>query len=90
MLRRRGAAEAGALFIKVDRLDGRATLYGPAPESEDLPPGVDRLFARVHADEWMTPSDIEERLAREIKFDRDLWIVEIEDRAGRAFVDLAK
>jgi hypothetical protein len=89
MLRRRGAAEAGALFIKLDRLDGRAAIYGPAPQSEDLPDGVDRLFAKVHAGDWLDPQDAESRLKREIMFDPDLWIVEIEDRDGRVFVDLA-
>jgi hypothetical protein len=89
MLRRRGAAEAGAVYIKIDRLDGRAALLGPAPQSEDLPAGVDRLFAPLHAQDWVEPADIEARLKREIDFDPDLWIVEIEDRAGRAFVDLA-
>jgi hypothetical protein len=33
---------------------------------------------------------IEARLAKEISFDPDVWIVEIEDRAGRHFLDLAK
>ena len=33
VLRRRGAEEAGAIFIKVDRLDGTADIYGPAPQS---------------------------------------------------------
>jgi hypothetical protein len=32
-------------------------------------------------------AEIEARLAREIKFDPDLWIVEVEDRAGRHFLD---
>jgi hypothetical protein len=90
MLRRRGAAEAGAVFVKVDRLDGRAALLGPAPQSEDPPQGVDRLFTRLHAAEWLEPADIEARLKKEIAFDSDLWIVEIEDREGRAFVDLAE
>ena len=30
VLRRRGAAEAGAIFVKVDGLDGRSALYEPA------------------------------------------------------------
>ncbi|MBO0753267.1 MAG: DUF1491 family protein, partial [Bradyrhizobiaceae bacterium] len=30
-VRRRGAEEAGAIFIKVNRLDGTADVYGPAP-----------------------------------------------------------
>src|SRR5213080_4605741 len=31
VVRRRGAEEAGAVFVKIDRLDGTAELYGPAP-----------------------------------------------------------
>lgn len=89
MLRRRGAAEAGALFIKLDRLDGRAAVYGPAAQSEEMPEGVDRLFSKVHANDWLDPAEAEARLKREMMFDPDLWIVEIEDRAGRVFVDLA-
>jgi hypothetical protein len=89
VLRRRGAAEAGAIFVKLDRLDGTATLYGPAPSSEDLPQGVDRLFARLHEAEAISPADVEARLARQRNFDPDIWVVEVEDRAGRAFLDLA-
>ena len=33
VLRRRGAREAGAIFVKLDRLDGTAALYGPAPQA---------------------------------------------------------
>jgi hypothetical protein len=90
VLRRRGAAEAGAIFIKLDLLDGRAAIYGPAPQSEDLPPGVDRLFERVHKEEWIDPASAEARLRREISFDADLWIGEIAERAGRVFVELTK
>ncbi|WP_166143511.1 DUF1491 family protein [Methylosinus sp. RM1] len=89
MLRRRGSEEAGAIFVKIDRLDGRAALLGPAPQSFDLPEGVDRLFARLHSEEWVTPLEAEERARKEIAFDSDLWLVEIEDREGRGFVDIA-
>ena len=88
-LRRRGAAEAGAIFVLVDRLDGAAALYGPAPAGEEAPDGVARLFVRLHAAEWSEPAALEQRLKREVAFDPDLWIVEIEDRQGRAFVDVA-
>ena len=30
---RRGAEEAGAIFVIVDRLNGTADLYGPAPQA---------------------------------------------------------
>jgi len=87
VLRRRGAAEAGAIFVKVDRLDGSAALFGPAPQSEVREDG-DRLFARLHANTWIDPAEAELKLARQIKFDPDLWIVETEDREGRSFLDL--
>ncbi len=88
VLRRRGAAEAGAIFVKVDRLDGRAALYAPAPQSELGEDGLERLWSRAHKDEWIAPGEIETRLAREINFDSDLWIVEVEDRQGRCWLDL--
>jgi hypothetical protein len=32
---------------------------------------------------------VEDRLRRETKFDRDLWLIESDDRQGRHFLDLA-
>ena len=86
VLRKRGAAEAGALFVKVDRLDGTASLYGPAPQMFLADTG-DRLFVAVLLD--VMPLDVEERMAREMSFDPDLWLVEVDDRAGRHLLDLA-
>jgi len=90
VLRRRGAAEAGAIWVKVDRLDGRAALYGPAPQSESGERGIERLWQRVHSDEWVAPEETERRVGREIAFDADLWLVEVEDRNGRCWLDLAE
>jgi hypothetical protein len=89
VLRRRGAAEAGAIFVKVDRLNGSAALYEPAPQSEVAGRGIERLWARAHKDEWIEPAEIEKRMKREIAFDPDLWLIEVEDRAGRHWLDLA-
>lgn len=88
-VRRRGAEEAGAIFIKVNRLDGTGALYGPAPQSAfDEAHPADRLFAAiVGRDTSVAEADIEARLMKEIRFDPDLWIIEIEDRAGRNFLD---
>ncbi len=84
-LRRRGAAEAGAIFVKVDHLDGTASLYGPAPQL--FVEGGERLFTPIL--QAATPLDVEERMTREMRFDSDLWLVEVDDRAGRHFLDLA-
>lgn len=89
MVVRRGAEEAGAIFILVDRLDGTVDLYGPAPQTafgDDAP--TDRLFQRLR--EKVPGAEADQRLARERNFDPDLWIVAIEDRAGRAFIELMK
>ena len=84
---RRGADEAGAILVIVDRLDRTADLYGPAPQAafSDSRP-AERLFQRLM--ERSERSTIDARLANELRFDPDLWVVEIEDRSGRAFLDL--
>ena len=61
----------------------------PAPQSayDDSHP-VERVFAPTSPDAIAEPA-VEERIAKEVRFDPDAWIVEIEDKAGRHFLDLA-
>ena len=88
VLRRRGAEEAGAVFIKVSRLDGTAEVFGPAPQSTfDEARPSDRAFIRTLKTQPAPEADAETYLARQIKFDPDIWIVEVEDRGGRSFLD---
>lgn len=86
MLRRRGSSEAGAVLIKIDCLDGTAILYGPSPQSEVEDRDAERHFVRLHDAERIDAAEAERRLARQIDFDPDVWIVEVEDRAGRSFL----
>lgn len=89
VVRRRGAEESGAIFVRVSRLDGTSDLFGPAPQSAfDAVPSADRAFSASFAEQPAADAAVEAYLAREIKFDPDLWIVEIEDRGGRNFLDL--
>jgi hypothetical protein len=90
VVRRRGAEEAGAIFVKVARLDGTAALFGPAPQSafEEARPG-ERRFVSSLAAGFAPEAEVEARLSREQEFDPDLWIVEVEDRAGRHFLELS-
>jgi hypothetical protein len=81
-----GDDRAGAIFLKINHLDGRAQLFVPAPaglaEMED-----DRRFV-AHADGIASPeTDIDAYLARQVDFDTDLWVIEIEDRQGRHLLD---
>ncbi|KQU54145.1 hypothetical protein ASG72_00330 [Bosea sp. Leaf344] len=84
VLRRRGAKEAGAIFVKLDRLDGTAALYGPAPQALADETGRRRFQLILQSD----PASVEERVEKERRFDPDLWLVEIENRAGDPRLDL--
>ena len=89
-VRRRGAEEAGAVFVKIALLDGKAMLYVPAPQTvydESRP--IERIFMPTSTDP-MPEASVEERLVKEVRFDPDAWIVETEDRAGRHLLDLAR
>ena len=88
VVRRRGAEEAGAVFVKISRLDGSADLYGPAPQTafNDARPS-DRAFSACFTSQPVAEADAETYLTRELRFDSDIWIVEVEDRAGRHFLD---
>jgi hypothetical protein len=88
VVRRRGAEEAGAIFVKISRLDGTADLYGPAPQTAfDHARPADRAFSACLKRAPAPEAEVEAFLAREIRFDTDVWIVEVEDRSGRNFLD---
>jgi hypothetical protein len=78
----RGDADRGDVLVKVAIARGKAQLYGPAfapegpSEFERLPAGVDDP----------TEAEVDEAIAKRLKYDRDLWVIEIEDRDGRHFL----
>jgi len=78
---RKGAEEAGAVLIKIARLDGTSLVLSQARRGEGELIWVKPLGDR--ADEAAASV----YFACQIKYDPDLWIVEIEDREGRSFVD---
>lgn len=79
---RRGATEAGAIFIRQRFRDGLETLYGPAPQSVFEDGDQDRRF-EIRA-ERCEAAQSDAIIEREARFDPDLWIVELEvdDIAG--------
>lgn len=88
VVRRRGAEEAGAVFVKIDRLDGTAELYGPAPQTAfDEAHPSDRAFSPCFKRQPVPDSEAEAYLARQIRYDPDLWIIEVEDRRGDHLLD---
>ena len=82
---RRGDEAAGAIFICIDRLDGTVSLYGPAPAG--LSEGkTDRRWVSCFGSRPASAKEADKYLGRQREFDPDLWIIEIEDRAGRHFL----
>jgi hypothetical protein len=78
---RKGAEEAGAIFLKLNRLDGSCTVLSPARRGEG-----ERIWTRPLG-ETADEAKAADYFARQTRFDPDIWIVEIEDREGRVFVD---
>jgi hypothetical protein len=85
VIAKRGDEAAGAIFILVDRLDGTVRLLGPAPAGLAGSESDRRWVGCLGADS-VAPAEAKAYLERQRKFDPDLWIIELEDRAGRHFL----
>ncbi|GIU68037.1 DUF1491 family protein [Candidatus Phycosocius spiralis] len=79
---RRGDDNAGAVLIKITKLDGTARLLVPARNSEGERIYLDLTGKNVGPDE----KSIDDYLTTRSKQDQDVWIVEIEDRLDRNFI----
>ncbi|WP_192183438.1 DUF1491 family protein [Mesorhizobium amorphae] len=74
---KRGAAEAGAIFVLARSRLGEVALFGPAPQtSYDSAKPDDRFFTLLGSGDDAAMLDA--RLEREKKFDPDIWVIEIE------------
>lgn len=85
-VRRRGAREAGAIFILSRNRFGEIKLYQPAAQTsyDEAKPQERQFSLMLEGDE----EAIEKKLERELRFDPDVWVVEIEHDAGvEAYVD---
>ena len=77
---RKGDARAGTVIVKAfDTANRRARLY-----SEAFSPDGERLWMQPVESEF--ESELDDYLQRQIRYDPDLWIIEIEDREGRHFI----
>jgi hypothetical protein len=77
---RKGSAEAGAVYVVINKLDGTIRVLGPPPG-----PAIDEEGERLFADIVPKVTAMEELNAfttRMARIDPDFWVVEIEDREG--------
>ncbi len=75
----KGDPTAGAVLIKLNTLDGQARLW---QRSFDL--DGTRIWTVLAEGEEM---QVDESVTRQRSFDPDLWVIEVEDRAGRTLLD---
>lgn len=80
---RRGDADAGAIFIKINTLDGRAQVLRPAVSGAE----GERCWTEAFPQQPAAEAEADAYLARQATYDPDLWTVEIEDRQGRHFLE---
>lgn len=76
----RGDATGGAVLVKLNTLDGAAQLY---QRSFDLVSGDRAWLVLSEGDEPI----VDAAIGRQRSFDPDLWVIEVEDRAGRHLLD---
>ncbi|HUT49032.1 MAG TPA: DUF1491 family protein [Alphaproteobacteria bacterium] len=79
---RKGDETAGIVLIKLSTLDGQASVLSP---STALDGG--RLWVRATGAAPVEDADAEAYITRQLSYDPDLWVIEIEDRDGRHFLD---
>lgn len=83
---RRGDADAGAIFIKIAALDGTALVLRPAATGIE---GAehDRFWSLAFPGPRPEEAKADAFLSRQAEYDPDIWIIEVEDRQGRHFLD---
>jgi hypothetical protein len=76
----RGDATAGAVAVKLNTLDGRARAF---TRSFDPATGATAWIVLAEGAE----AEVDAALDRQRARDPDLWLIEVEDRAGRHMLD---
>jgi len=75
-----GDDTGGAVLVKLNTLDGQARAY---QRSFDLMSGARAWVVLAEGAEW----DVDAAITRQRGFDPDVWVIEVEDRAGRHLLD---
>ncbi len=75
-----GDDTGGAVLVKLNTLNGQARAY---QRSFDLMSGARACVVLAEGDEV----DVDAAITRQRGFDPDVWVIEVEDRAGRHLLE---
>ena len=79
---RRGDSSAGAVLIKVNRLEQGSVVLAPMTRLDGR-----RAWLSATGAAPVAETEADAYIARQVRTDPDLWVLEIEDRAGRHLLD---
>lgn len=78
---RKGDRSRGTVLLKINQLDGRFTVLSQVRRDERL------VWSRATGAAPVDEAAADSYIARQIKYDPDLWVVEVEDRQGRPWFE---
>ena len=77
MVLRKGDRARGTVLLKINLLDRRFVVLAQVRRDERL------VWSRATGADPVDEAAADAYIARQVKYDPDLWIVEVEDRQGR-------
>jgi hypothetical protein len=79
---RRGDPDAGTVLLKLNRFEAGVTVYAQTTSSGDEP-----TWSRGTGPNPVTEAEADAYIERQVKYDPDVWVLEIEDRRGQYKLD---
>jgi len=79
---RRGDPDAGTVLLKLNRFEAGVTVYTQASSMNDEP-----AWSRGTGPAPVTEAEADAYIARQVQYDPDVWVLEIEDRKGQYKLD---
>jgi hypothetical protein len=77
MVCNRGDSDAGAILVKVNRFDAGCRVYSQTRTAEG-----ERAWLSATGADVVEEKAADEYIARQMRYDPDVWVLEVEDRAG--------
>ncbi len=77
-----GDDTAGIVLLKINTLNDGCSVYQPTSNLDG-----NREWLRVTGPVLVPEADADAFIQRQLSFDRDLWVIEVEDRENRHFLD---
>jgi hypothetical protein len=79
---RRGDPDAGTVLLKLNRFEAGVTVYTQTSSSGDEP-----MWSRGTGPNPVSEAEADAYIERQVKYDPDVWVLEIEDRKGQYKMD---